>query len=152
MVSLLWLGFDLQPGNFCMPRAWPKRKKKEKEKKKKKKEYTVLTGLSKGGLCPLETASRKGRLSSPYREQIYSPEFRSNHVRDILVNSSPLKGSNSASPASSKTPKTVATKANRPVSWWILTPKGWLCGGQRKSLPPRNLAGGSYTSHLTIIF
>ena len=146
------MGSIYSPGTFACLGHGQKKKKRKKKKKKKKKEYTVLTGLSKGGLCPLETASRKGRLSSPYREQIYSPEFRSNHVRDILVNSSPLKGSNSASPASSKTPKTVATKANRPVSWWILTPKGWLCGGQRKSLPPRNLAGGSYTSHLTIIF
>ena len=29
-LSLLWFGFDSQPGNFCMPQAWPTKPKKEK--------------------------------------------------------------------------------------------------------------------------
>ena len=30
--SLLWHGFNLWPGNFCMPWAWQKKKKKKKKK------------------------------------------------------------------------------------------------------------------------
>ena len=37
-LSLLWLGFDPWPGNFCMSRAWPKKKKKKKKKEKEKRE------------------------------------------------------------------------------------------------------------------
>ena len=29
MLSLLWLGFDAWPGNFCMLQVWPKKKKKK---------------------------------------------------------------------------------------------------------------------------
>ena len=41
--SLLWLGFNPRPGNFCMLQVHPKKRKREKEligqsfKKKKKK-------------------------------------------------------------------------------------------------------------------
>ena len=33
MSSLLWCGFDPQPGDFCMPQAQPKKKKKKKMSK-----------------------------------------------------------------------------------------------------------------------
>ena len=30
VLSVLWLGFDPWPGNFCTSRGWPKKKKKKK--------------------------------------------------------------------------------------------------------------------------
>ena len=34
--SLLWCGFDPWPGNFCIPRAWPKTKQNKQTKKQNK--------------------------------------------------------------------------------------------------------------------
>ena len=34
VISLLWQGFNPQPGNFRMPQEWPKKKKKKKERRR----------------------------------------------------------------------------------------------------------------------
>ena len=39
VLLLLWLGFHPWPGNFYMPRAWPKKNKKTKPKNQQEKSH-----------------------------------------------------------------------------------------------------------------
>ena len=45
--SLLWLRFDLWPGNFCVLWVQPKKKKKKKKKKKGKKGKNSVKGMKR---------------------------------------------------------------------------------------------------------
>ena len=49
--SLLWCGFDSWPGNFHIPRSWPKKKKKKKKKSVKnpnQSPFTVMPADTEG--------------------------------------------------------------------------------------------------------